>query len=89
MRIRLEDVHDILEGLERMRPDQKIAISALKRPISHAAYALAAINIIAKYGIPLHLLIVRQAGFTPAKFLFLQEKSRSEERHFRATREEV
>ena len=52
MRIRLEDGHDIVEGLERMRPDQKIAISALKRPISHAAYALAAINIIAKYGVP-------------------------------------
>ena len=52
MRIRLEDVHDILEGLERMRPDQKIAISALKIPIAHAAYALAAINIIAKYGVP-------------------------------------
>jgi len=66
-----------------------MAISALKRPIAHAASAPEAINTIAKMRRFLHFLIASQAGFAPAKFLFRQEKSRSEERHFRVTRGKV
>lgn len=82
-------MHDIVEGLERMQPDQKTNNSVSKRPIAHAAYAPEAINTIAKIRRFLHFLMASQAGFAPAKFLFLQEKSRSEERHFRVTREDV